>query len=269
MRGVVGMLVFTGICLLGTGCQITPFSNVPVAIERNNLPELTVPVARRIPRVDASADDPAWQEAAVISTLSLSRGGDNIGMTASSTRVLLLWQESFLYVRFISIGREYYSPIHGRDAQLYQADVVEVFLDPVGDGRQIVELAVSPANDVFDQVLLLTCDAKCNEHGRLLQDILARDFWSDRSWDINGLKTASRIEGSSWIVDIAIPAADLLRRRGVETFRTMDLRANFLRYEYRAQSIGQPRRHIAMNWSVIDHGCPHISPGAFGILRLR
>jgi hypothetical protein len=123
--------------------------------------------------------------------------------------VRLLWDQKFLYVRFICQDNEIYSPFTGRDRPHYQGDVVEVFLDPVGDSRQYVELQVSPRNQVFDQLMLLTGEPRSDENLRLLNEVIDRNWWTDLGWTLDGLSTATSVvqrdgKTSGWIADIAI-----------------------------------------------------------------
>ena len=79
-------------------------------------------------------------------------------------------------------------------------EVVEVFIDPDGDGKEYAELEVNPLNVVVD----LKVSAK--PEGGV--------GWSSMKWDIEGLKTAVAVYGTvneredrdqGWTVEIAIP----------------------------------------------------------------
>jgi len=51
----------------------------------------------------------------------------------------------------------------------------------------------------------------------------------------------------------------------------MTLRAHLLRYRWTkpfSTAVDPERRLIAMSWAPVLHGCPHISPGAMGVLKL-
>jgi len=52
----------------------------------------------------------------------------------------------------------------------------------------------------------------------------------------------------------------------------MTLRAHLLRYRWTkpfSTAVDPERRLIAMSWAPVLHGCPHISPGAMGVLKLE
>ena len=84
------------------------------------------------------------------------------------------------------------------DDKLWEEEVVEVFIDPDGDGRDYLELEVNPLNTVVD----------------LSVQQLTPTWEADMDWDIAGLQTAVRTHGTvndslsqdqGWTVEIAIP----------------------------------------------------------------
>jgi len=267
------MAALAGVCFVIGSCRTT--SGPPGF--KGKPPALDVPRAGVAPRVDANPGDPAWAFAAVIPALSMSLGPDAEGLSPVPTEVRLLWDADCLYVRFLCEDDEAYSPHDRRDAPHHEGDVVELFLDPVGDGRQYVELQVSPRNQVLDQLIFVTADPACLEDGRLTDEIALRDWWAHIEWDMPGLRTATgRLArgADGWIADIAVPAFPLLRRLGLSSFQPMNLRAHVMRYDrprLSSQDAGAQtpaRAFIAMNWAPVAYGCPHISPAAMGTLRL-
>jgi hypothetical protein len=76
-----------------------------------------------------------------------------------------------------------------RDDPLWNEEVVEVFLDPDGDGLNYAELEVSPNNVVVDLLL-----------ARPRADLAA-----SLRWDIDGLLTAVGRTPGGWVAEIAIP----------------------------------------------------------------
>lgn len=99
-----------------------------------------------------------------------------------------------------------------RDAPLYEEEVVELFLDPIGDLESYFEIEVNPLNAVCDLVLRRTRSGyrKC------------------LAWDCEGLRTTVKITAEGWLVDLAIPFASL----GPELPRDgMPWRANFCRID--------------------------------------
>ena len=106
---------------------------------------------------------------------------------------------------------------------------MEVFIDPDGDGRNYLELEVSPTNTVVD----------------LLIHSVEPEFSSSVDWDIEGLKTAVQTYGTvndnsdtdlGWSVEIAIPWSAMAEdiNGGQRPTPGTDWRLNLYRIERKA-----------------------------------
>lgn len=258
------LLAGFAICLIGN-----------LSTRAATLPSLQVPRAKHTPAITAAEDDPAWNEAARIDGLQLSENAAFKPKSTPQTTILLKWDLTNLYVRFICEGDDIFSPFSGRDAPYYKGDVVEVFLDPKGDAREFVEIEVSPNNGVLDQIYLCTARPAWGPDGVLKPEIVGRDMWVFPSWNLDGLRTAAgkwKLKDGSyrWIVDMAIPAV-VLRRTGRGKYEPMTIRANFLRYDFPLKkdgANGNERNFVPLNWSPVAAGRPHRSPGRMGYLQL-
>ena len=98
-------------------------------------------------KVDGVLDEVDWVKTRLSGKFRQSGGA---GFPARETRVRLLWDEKNLYLGFDAKDKDIKSTFDKDDANLWEQDVVEVFLDPDGDGKTYYELQVSPANKVFD-----------------------------------------------------------------------------------------------------------------------
>lgn len=237
-------------------------------------PVLNVPKATIKPSLLAEPGDPAWARAVELPPMTPSLGAKSPVPPSLKTKVFVLWDPAYLYVRFVCEDEEIYSPVHGRNAPIYEGDAVEVFVDPVGDARQWMELEFNADDDVFQQLFLCTTtEPKTTSGLSLTDDVMNHDVWQFLPWELPGLISKGRRLTSAphqqdWIVDMAIPAKDLLRRLGLKQFRPMPLRADFLRYKWVPSGSGPQRELLPMNWSPVVLGCPHFSPAAYGYLNL-
>ena len=84
-------------------------------------PGILVPHADKRPLISADSRDPAWTASAEVASLLPSYASQS-SARPSPTRVLLLWDRSFLYVRFLCGGRPPRNSQAGRDADLYLGD---------------------------------------------------------------------------------------------------------------------------------------------------
>jgi hypothetical protein len=148
------------------------------------LPVITCP--RR--DLDGLAADPAsvlWSEIRPSSFRENVSGQD----PEQATQVRCARNERELRVLFICEDREPWATFTQRDGPLWEEEVVEVFLDPIGDGECYFEFEVNPLNTVLDLVL------------RRSRSGYKKDF----SWDCDGLRTFVRRTADGWNAELAIP----------------------------------------------------------------
>lgn len=138
-------------------------------------------------RVDGRLDEITWALAPRVGPLRLIH--DPARTPAHPTEAAVTWDDTHLYLAFACSGGAFWSRYQQRDDRLWEEEVVEVFLDPDGDGRRYAEIEVSPANVVVD---LLIEAPRASGPGA-------------RRWDVEGLQTAVARHGAGWIAEIAIP----------------------------------------------------------------
>jgi len=237
-------------------------------------PQLTATMATIKPAITATVSDPAWDKAATINGLSPCDKRASFQDSLNPTQIKVLWDAQYLYVRFICDDDQIFTP-HGstRNGLHHEGDVTEVFIDPVGDGRQYVEVQVNPVGGVLDVMHTNTTPYRPNR-----TEVLPREDWPMHigvtEWQMPGLRTAASIHTmddgrKQWITDMAIPAKTLLRRVKTETFSTMTMRINFLRCDGPVDpATGKRSQLIASSWSHVPTGLPHLAPGTMGYITL-
>jgi len=254
-------------------CDATAWGDPPIVNDAPR-PHVAAPLAKTTPLITAAADDPAWNDAAAIpiNTPSLSNSPPP-PIPIPGTEVRVMWDPAWLYVRFLCKDDHPYLPPHNPGDPIYTGDVVEVFIDPVGDCREWVEVELNAASESYDQLTLCTGEPKWDATLHLNGDVIARDIWvfpheslkemrhAAAPWTING-------QTVGWIVDVAIPASGLLKRTGLKKFQAMSLHGDFLRYKTVPQPTGTKRDFLSLTWSPITLGNPHRCPAAFGIIDL-
>ena len=202
--------------------------------------------------IDGVLDESAWKGAERVPLLNAVDGSDPAFLTDAA----MVWDEENLYVSFTCADPDMWTTKLNRDDPLWEEEVVEVFIDPDGDGADYAELEVNPLNVVVD-----------------LDIIQIKPSWnSDIGWDIAGLGTAVTVEGTvndpededvGWTVEIAIPWAGLSDINGVTGVPSdgEEWRMNLYRIE-------RPRDadwHL-LAWSPVGRPAFH-TPERFGIVR--
>jgi hypothetical protein len=159
-----------------------------------------------------------------------------------TTSVKVAWDASVLRVLFEVTDNHGWATHTKRDAPLYEEEVVEVFLDPVGDLENYFEIEVNPLNTVLDLVL------RKNSSG-YVQDI---------AWQCAGLRTAVSKNAAGWCAELAIPFRSLVAKAPKIGARW---RVNFFRID---RPPGVERELSA--WSSTGRANFH-TPERFGVLE--
>lgn len=147
-----------------------------------------------------------------------------------------------LRLLFVAEDTHPWATLTERDAPLYTEEVVEVFLDPEGDGQAYFEIEVNPNNAVLDGCM------------RRIRSGYRKDF----RWCCEGLQTAVRRTERGWAAELAIPFLSVTNRvpEAGDTWR-----ANFTRID---RPKGKPRELSA--WSPTGLAQFHV-PSCFGVVR--
>jgi Carbohydrate family 9 binding domain-like len=145
-------------------------------------------------RVDGKLDEFTWAALPRVGRFIDIRRHDN--PDALDTQATLAWDDTNLYAAFACVDPEPWGTLMQRDQHLWNEEVVEVFLDPDGDGHNYPELEVSPHNIVVDLLIPHQPDQ-------------STDASIAAQWDIKGLRTAVGKSAAGWTVEIAIPWASL------------------------------------------------------------
>ena len=192
---------------------------------------------RELPPLTADFTSDFWRN-----LLAASLGDTRTGHSPrQATAVQTAWDADELRVLFRAEDTHVAATLTQRDAPLYTEEVVEVFLDPVGDGESYFEIEVNALNCVLDLVL------RRNRSG----------YMKDIAWDCDGLRTMVRQTASAWSAELAIPFASL----GAAPFPGARWRVNFTRID---RPLDLARELTA--WSPTACGTFH-APARFGVLE--
>lgn len=115
-----------------------------------------------------AADERAWSPARAIEW----------GPAPYSTRFRALWSDAGLYLRFDASDPAPWHTMTKRDEHLWDEEVVEIFIDPNGSGRDYYELELNPANVVCDLRMISPWP----------------DKKGDIDWNLEGLETRVRLD---------------------------------------------------------------------------
>jgi len=154
--------------------------------------------ADKSPAIDGALADQAWENAPWSADF-VDIEGPAKPLPTHRTRMKMLWDDQALYIAAEITEPNVWATIKEHDAVIFQDPDFEVFLDPDNDRLLYGELELNALNTTWD--LLLT--KPYNDNGRAIN-----------GWEIIGLKTATRVQGTindprdqdqGWTVEIAWP----------------------------------------------------------------
>jgi hypothetical protein len=107
------------------------------------------------------------------------------------TKIKACWNNDFVYFRFECEDDHIVANYKLRDEPLYLEDVIEVFIDEVGDGHLYQEYEVSPHNVLFDA---------------MVANNLAGNITPNEKWNAVGIETnVEKITEKTYVYSIKIP----------------------------------------------------------------
>ena len=148
--------------------------------------------------IDGRLNDSAWSQAPW-TDLFVDIEGESKPVPRFKTRVKMIWDDSFFYIAGEMEEPDVWGTLTDRDAVIYHDNDFEVFIDPDGDTHEYYELEVNALGTEWDLFLV----KPYRDGGPAVN-----------AWDIQGLKTAVRIDGTinkpgdgdkGWSIEIAIP----------------------------------------------------------------
>jgi len=147
--------------------------------------------------IDGVLAESAWDRADKAGPFVRSLDGKP---ASAATEARLLWDDDYLYVAFLAEDANVSGAFFKDDEKLYTSNVVEIFLDPSGDGSHYDEIEVAPTNAIFD--------ASFAGGARQGMDL----SWSSRAKHavhVDGTLNDPRDVDRGWTVELAIPFASV------------------------------------------------------------
>jgi hypothetical protein len=233
VRGSVLLALATGLAVMPVALS---FYLAPKH-EEPPLPSIHVVQSSGPINIDGQLTEETWSR---VQPLHFSRLRTN-QKANFSTQVYLAWDTENLYVAFRASDSDILgTPRKQDDPTLPAGEVVELFLDPTGLGKEYLEIEVNPANAVYDLLVRTQVPIPGKPYSW---------FDSDPTWNVQGLETAVSIDGTlsqkggawdndaAWIVEMKLPFAALPPTMQAPNPETR-WRANFFR-------VDRPRQRTA------------------------
>jgi hypothetical protein len=156
-----------------------------------------IPIHKSKKKINIDGDLSDWQTP-FLGPFVVHNSGEK---AMQDTFVSLSWNEENLYIAYNCIDSNIIGKSQPKDSQIfYTDDLVEIFLDPDGDGQNYVEIGVNAFSTNYD--LLLKCiSPDCG------------GWKTEIDFNIKGMETVSNINSEGYTVEIKIPFASLEKIR--------------------------------------------------------
>ena len=155
-------------------------------------------------QIDGKLDEPVW---ARVPPLRLTPFGN---AQEQATTVKIAMTEDSLIIGAQLADKHVWGTLESRDDETWREEVLEVFLDVDGDGKDYMELQITPRNTIFDARFPVRLGTG---QGSRDEQIVAA-----KAWNMEGLKSAVHVDGTvnddgdedrSWTVELLLPIASI------------------------------------------------------------
>lgn len=99
------------------------------------------------PKIDGDLDEPAWQKCPSMTPFRLT---DGMLPASTSTTAKMLWDDDYLYVAVKCEDHDIIATRKERDSDLWEEDVVELFVVVPNSPKHFVEFEISPRGTMMD-----------------------------------------------------------------------------------------------------------------------
>lgn len=200
------------------GCRspVPPHAEPEVKVEPYSCPFVSTPVT-----LDGELNEPAWNAAQVINFVL----PESLGRPISRTEARMVYDKDFLYVAFKAYDQDVWGVFAARDSSTCREDVLEVFFKTNPDKDPYFDFEINALGTVFDAYVV---KRNAGDHRWL-------------RWNCAGLKKAINIKGTLnawmdkdeyWIMEVAIPFAELPTLAGKSPGKGDEWLFSLARYDY-------------------------------------
>ncbi len=205
------------------------------------------------PTMDGRLSERAWRSAPRSDEWVHPNSGEEVDGLHTHSRAL--WDEDALYIGMSARDTDIWATMTERDESLWEEEVLSVYIDPLADGLNYVEIQVNPLGTVFDAVF---------------PEASNRDLPAGRAINLEEMTVAHYVNGTvddrdrrdnRWSVEIRIPWTSLPDFEGPAEVGT-SISVNFYRYDRPAEGAA-----LTAAWNPVRRGTFH-QPDKFGAIIL-
>jgi hypothetical protein len=160
----------------------------------------TIPYAEKAPVIDGKLDDKSWEQA----TFTTAFVHHDTGKPAIlQTRAKLLYDNTCLYLGMETEDADIYAHYtHNTDPLFLRDDLVEIFIDPDGDGKNYFEIGISARGIYYALMIPYASESFVRPQPLPQVKIIT-------ATKLNGTINNPKDKDTSWTVEACIPLAPI------------------------------------------------------------
>ncbi len=224
-------------------------------------PSLPRYVCQELPTVPTGdwPSDAAWRTLPSTGLFVLAEDGQK---TREKTEARMGWTRDGIYIRWTCTDPHIWIDYKNRDDELWNEEVVEVFLALSKDPYRYFEFEVSPNN------LIVDLDIRWSKKSGALGMV------GDKDWDSKGSRSRVELDGTlndpsdvdrGWTADLFVPFADMGVKAPKKGAPSPTWRVNFYRIERQSKSPSKNDEYSAWSPTLTSPPAYH-TPPRFGFL---
>ncbi|WP_281233570.1 carbohydrate-binding family 9-like protein [Flavobacterium gelatinilyticum] len=159
----------------------------------NSIYSQSIPIYKTNEKISIDGDLSDWKNP-FLGPFVIHNSGEK---AVQSTMVSFSWNDQNLYIAYRSADSQIVGKSQPKDSKIYETDdLVEIFIDPDGDGKNYVEIGVNAFSTYYD--MLLKCiSPECG------------GWNTSMDFDIIGLEAVSKTTPEGFCTEIKIPFSSL------------------------------------------------------------
>lgn len=207
-------------------------------------------------KLDGKLEEELWKKAPT-ATIGPFGKGQNYATWAK-----IAYTDDALYIAAHLEDHHIWGEFDERDSRTWQQEVFELFIDTNRDGKDYLELQVTPKNVIFDANFITRLGSGRGSNEDQIKNASA--------WNFEGMESAVHIDGTlndlekedkSWTIEIKLPFANLPGAGGKAPADGTSWALNMYRFDRPTKE-----KSFAYAWSRQTRGSFHDVP-KFGVLR--
>ncbi len=191
--------------------------------------------------IDGKLDEAAWVGTAS-TALGGTRGGPGPG---GETWFKVLYDEERVVFGLYAADEDAWGSLTARDSKTWTEEVLEIFIDPDGDGKDYVELQITPNNVIFDARFAVKLGRGEGSHEAQIEAASAWNSAMQTATFVDGVVNDAASLDKSWSAELSIPWGDL---PGGKQTAGGQWRLNVYRFD-KPRKEGQALNQIAWSWA--------------------